>query len=219
MCEKIKKSNEIKWELRRIPVVRGIPGVTKQWRCVPGFVCTPSLHLDSSPNWDFQTHCARKHRSSGQYFGSVQKVGDGRGVTGLRCHVTSWHFLTKPPDFELLSSVASRIQIGQRYNRSHRCANLSEAEGLSWDVTQNISAARGHAFNLYNLYSLYSVPTCMCTHFNLCICQHNLNVVSISICPFQTIFYIQLYEILTTPNLFVYINSRLLCCTWSWMLK
>lgn len=46
----------------------------KQWNGLFHFVCTPSLHSNSTQNseWSFQTHCVLK-RSSGQYFGSVLK--------------------------------------------------------------------------------------------------------------------------------------------------
>ena len=50
------------------------------------FVCTPSLHSNctQNPEWSFQAHCVLK-QSSGQYFGSVLKTGNGRGVTEWKC--------------------------------------------------------------------------------------------------------------------------------------
>lgn len=134
-CGYVWKKNKLK--LQRIPVVHGIPWVKKQWRCVPGFVCTPSLHLDSSPNWDFQTHCARKHRSSGQYFGSVQKR---EMEEELQDYTVTWPRSTcmKPRFWTgALRRHAYKLAKGAS---GHRCATFQGQKAFC-DVAMSISAA------------------------------------------------------------------------------
>lgn len=195
-------------------MVHGIPSVTKQWRCVPGSVCTPSLHLDSSPNWDFQTHCARKHRPSGQYFGSVQKREMEEGLQD--CTVTWPRSTSENPGVELefcgvaktnwpmVQPVAQVCQLERQPFRGKRPFAM---------LLRTSMQCCGHAFNLYNVYHLYSI----CLNTLICIVKNNMNAVNIYL--FLTLYYIQLNIYSNKPvciyyhqTIVLHLGVRCFCC-------